>query len=176
MFNKKRLFALAAVMLASFLGVSAANAQGPGCPLTVASLQGTYSVIGNYGSNLAISLGSRYYDGNGNLTVTFLVNEPTVGSTTGARTIVTGTQKGTYTVNCNGTGTFTRILSTSNGITATAVDDFIITGAVRSLGGTGNIMIATTIIDAQETPSAIVPGGVFLTRVHTRLPDFSSNY
>ena len=170
MFNTKSLFVPAALMLAGFLGVSAANAQSltPTCPYTNASLQGSYAVIGYYGANVAIALGVRSYDGNGNLTATFLTNEPTAGSTTGARTIVTGTQTGTYTVNCNGTGTFKRILTQANGTTSTGVDDFIITGAIKLWTGQ---MIATTIIDVQEGPSTIVPGGVFLTRTHTRLPN-----
>jgi hypothetical protein len=144
----------------------AANAQSQKC-YTVASLQGNYSIVATYGANVAMSLGSRSYDGNGNLTGTFVVNEPTAGSTTGARTIATGTQAGTYTVNCNGTGQFTRVLMT-NGVSTNQVDDFVITSAVV-LGGQ---LIATAIADAQETPSAIVAGGIFVTRVHTRLPDF----
>jgi hypothetical protein len=47
-------------------------------------------------------------------------------------------------VNCNGTGTFIRVIK-SNGVTANTVDDFIITAATRSLGGYGNQMIATTL-------------------------------
>jgi len=171
MFNRKRLFIPAASILAAFLGVSVANAQGPSCPYTLTSLQGSYAVIGNYGANLAIALGTRSYDGNGNLSGTYIVNEPTAGSTTGARTIATGTQAGTYTVNCNGTGQFHRILTQANGTVTTGVDDFIITAAVRILGASGYVMLATTIVDAQETPSAIIPGGIFLTRTHTRLPD-----
>ena len=172
MFNKKRLFVPAALILASSLGVSAANAQSPTCPYTIASLHGYYSIVANYNANVAMSLGSRYLDGMGNLTGTFILNAPTTGSTTGARTITTGTNVGTYTVNCNGTGQFTRVLK-SNGITATQVDDFIITTATRSLGGYGNVMIATTIADADEVPSALIPGGLFVTRVHTRLPDLT---
>src|ERR1035441_2353165 len=87
MFNKKSLFVPAALILASFLGVSAANAQSSACPYTIASLKGTYAVIGNYGSNVAIALATRSLDGNGNLSGTSVINEPTPGSTTGARTI-----------------------------------------------------------------------------------------
>jgi hypothetical protein len=169
MFIKKSLSVPAALILAAFLGVSAASAQtapSTACPYTVASLQGGFAVIANYGANLAIALGVRSYDGKGNLTGSYLVNEPTTGSTTGARTITTGTQAGTYTVNCNGTGQFNRILTQANGTVSTGVDDFVITGATLSWSG---LMIATTIIDAQETPSSVVPGGVFVTRVHTRL-------
>ena len=85
MFSMKSLFAQAALILTSLLGVYAANAQT--C-FTVASLQGDYAVVGNYGANVAIAFAIRHLDGNGNLTATFVVNEPTAGSTTGARTIV----------------------------------------------------------------------------------------
>jgi len=30
--------------------------------------------------------------------------------------------------------------------------------------------IATSMEDAQETPSTLIPGGVFVTRVYTRVP------
>jgi hypothetical protein len=164
MFNKQ---SLAVLIFTSILGGSAANAQIAKC-YTLQSIQGNYAILGNYGANVAIALGVRNYDGNGNVTGTFTLNEPTAGSSTGARTIVTGTNVGTYTVNCNGTGKITRVLSTSNGITSVGVDDFVITAAVV-IGGQ---LIATTIVDAQQTPSAIVAGGIFLTRVHTRLPDY----
>jgi hypothetical protein len=169
MFSKKKsLFVPAALILTSFLGVSAASAQPP-C-YTTASLQGSYSIIGNYGANLAISLATEYLDGKGNLTRTAVINEPTPGSTTGDRTIVTTTQTGTYIVNCNGTGTFSRNGTSSNGIKIVGVDDFVITGAVVT-DGFGGTIVATTIVDAQRIPSLIVMGGIFLTRTHTRLPD-----
>ncbi len=166
MFHKRSLFVPAMLIFAGFLGASAANAQTQGC-FTVASLQGNYAIVGNYGANVAIALATRSYDGNGNLSGTFIVNEPTAGSTTGARTIVTGTQAGTYTVNCNGTGQFNRILTT-NGVSTIQVDDFVITGAILQAGH----LLATTIADASEVPSTIVAGGIFLSRVQTRLPDF----
>src|SRR5215469_12798997 len=164
MFSRKRLFVPAVLVFASFLGISDANAQ---LCFTLASLQGSYSVIGNYGSNIGIAFGTRYLDGNGNLTGTAVINGPTAGSATGARTITTATQAGTYTVNCNGTGQFNRILTAADGTKTNQVDDFIITGEIVQDGQ----LIATTILDAQQVPSAIVQGGVFLTRVHTRLPD-----
>jgi hypothetical protein len=64
---------------------------------TAASLKGTYAVLGTYGANVALALGVRQFDGNGNLTGTFTLNEPDPTSTTGGRKIVTGTQVGTYT-------------------------------------------------------------------------------
>ncbi|MGO9270502.1 MAG: hypothetical protein ACLQOO_09655, partial [Terriglobia bacterium] len=168
MFSKKDLFVPAALIFAGFFGVSAANAQNPyqQC-FTLQSLQGNYSIVTNYGAYVAFALSPRSYDGNGNLSGSFITNEPTAGSTTGARTLVTGTQVGTYTVNCNGTGRFIRTLTQSNGTVTTSVDDFIITGAVVQSGR----LLATTIVDVQETPSSIVPGGLFVTRTHNRMPD-----
>jgi hypothetical protein len=168
MFRMKSLSVPATLVFAGFLGASAVNAQNPyqQC-FTLASLQGNYSVIATYGAGVALALATRSYDGNGNLSGAFLTNEPTAGSTTGARTLVTGTQVGTYTVNCNGTGQFNRTLTQSNGTVTTSLDDFIVTGAVVQ----GGRLVATTIVDMQETPSAIVPGGVFVIRTHTRMPD-----
>jgi hypothetical protein len=134
---------------------------------TLASLQGTYAIIGTYGSHVAIALGLRHFDGNGNMTGTFTINEPTPGSTNGGRTIVTGTQVGTYTINCDGTGVITRTVMASNGTIATQMDDLLITAAVVK----HDHLLATGMADAQQVPSAIVPGGIFLTRAYTRLPD-----
>ena len=169
MFSKKRLFVPVALILSSFFGVSAANAQDPACPYTLASLQGSYSVLVNYGASVALGLQIQVLDGKGNLTRTGVLNQPTVGSATGARTVGTVSSKGTYTVNCNGTGTITRIVTRPDGTTASAVDDFIITEAIKWVGRPAS---ATTIVDAPRDPSVIIPGGVFVTRVHTRLPDF----
>jgi hypothetical protein len=166
MFTKKLIVPAVSIFM-SFLGASAANAQIPRC-YTASSLQGTYAVVGTYGANVAMGIGTRSYDGNGNLTGSSIVNEPTAGSTTGARTLVVATQAGTYTVNCNGTGQFKRLVTTNTGIAAIQVDDFVITAAVI-LGGQ---LVATAIMDTQEVPSAIVAGGIFLSRVQTRLPDF----
>jgi len=165
MFSKESLFVAAALIFTNFLGVSAANAQ-PTC-YTAASLQGSYAIVATYGANLAMALGVEYLDGNGNMTRTSVINEPMPGSTAGERTLIPTVQTGTYSVNCNGTGTFTRSITAANGVKAVAVDDFMITGAVATDG----TIIATTIADAQRAPSVIVPGGIFLTRSHTRLPN-----
>ena len=193
MFKKKRLFVSAVGVLLGLLAVSgsilltrrasAASPQGldlqenvtnagAPCEFGLASLQGQYAVIGTYADHIAESFGERYFDGNGNMTGTFLVNEPTEGSPTGARTIVTGTQKGTHTVNCNGTGVFTRTLTSSTGVITNQTDDFMIT-AGKHLPYVGmSILVATNLVDAQETPSAIVPGGAFLSRVYTRVSPY----
>jgi hypothetical protein len=165
---KKCVSVPALLMFTTFLGASAASAQVARC-YTLASLQGNYGVVVTYGANVAIAFGTRTYDGNGNMTGTFLINEATPGSTTPARTIITGTQVGTYTVNCNGTGQILRTLTQTNGTVTTAVDDFVITQATVS----GGQLIATSVTDAQEAPSgAIVAGGVLVFRVYTRLPAF----
>jgi hypothetical protein len=80
--------------------------------------------------------------------------------------MVTGTQLGTYTVNCDGTGVITRTVTASNGVTATQKDDFVITKATMR----DDRLIATALEDAQTASSAIVPGGSFLTRSYTRRP------
>jgi hypothetical protein len=173
MFSKKRLFVPAVSILTSFFGVSAANAQDPTCPYSLASLQGSYAVLVNYGAAVAIGLQIQVLDGKGNLTRTGVLNQPTAGSTTGARTVGTVSSTGTYTVKCNGIGTITRIVTRPDGSTASAIDDFIITGAIKVAGRPS---IATTVVDAQRDPSVILPGGVFVTRVHTRLPDIPIDY
>lgn len=166
MSNRKIWLVLAVCICFSILGVSAAQAEHPDC-YTVASLKGNYAVIGTYGANVALALAERYFDGNGNLTGTFLVNSPTAGSTTGARTIITGTQVGTYTVNCDGTGVITRTLTASNGVVSQQMDDFIITKATVK----EREFLALALVDVQRTPSTLVAGGIFLTRSYTRLPD-----
>jgi hypothetical protein len=173
MFNKKRLFVPAALILAGLIGVSKANAQDPTCPYTLASLQGSYAVIVNYGASVAIGLQTEVLDGKGNLTRTGVLNQPTAGSATGARTVGTVSSKGTYTLNCNGSGTITRVVTKPDGTTANAVDDFVITGSVIKWAFLP--AIGTTIVDAQRDPSVILPGGVFVTRVHTRLSDYVPN-
>jgi hypothetical protein len=179
MFSKKNLFVAAVSIFTIFFGVSAANAQDPGCQYNLASLQGSYAVIVNYGANVAIGLRIETLDGRGNLTSTGILNQPTPGSTTGERTVGTVLSTGTYTVNCDGTGVITRIVTRPDGTKASAVDDFVITRAIASENGRSENgrnwphprAIATTIVDAQRTPSVILSGGVFVTRVHTRLPD-----
>lgn len=169
MFTGKLLLTVTVSASILLFGNSAATAQDTAHCFDLASLQGDYAILGTYGANVAIALGKRYLDGKGNLTATFIVNKPTPGSTTGERTLVSGTQAGTYTVNCDGTGVVTRTLFVGTTQTQQA-DDFVITAAIVRDGH----KIATSIADAQRTPSAIVAGGIFLTRVYTRLPDLAT--
>ncbi len=167
----RRLYIPAAIFLASFLGVSAANAQDTSCRYNLASLQGKYAIVVTYLPTFAaVAIGTRTYDGAGNMTGTFIVNGPTTGSTTGARTVIKGTQKGTYTVNCDGTGVITRTTTLASGEITTYVDDFVITAAIWN--GT---IIASTIADVAENPttSGATPAGLYQTRVQSRLPSSS---
>lgn len=166
MSNKKSWLVPAVLILSSFLGVSSARAENPAC-YTLASLQGSWAVNADYGVKVAIALGQRYVDGNGNMTGVFVQNAPVVGDPTGARTITTGTQVGVYAVNCDGTGTLTRTVTSSTGVVTSPVDDFIITKAIVQKGQ----FIAIEIVDVQRTPSVLVPGGLLITRIHTRLPE-----
>lgn len=170
MFNHKRSFVPAALIVTVLLGVSTASAQDPACPYTLASLQGPYSVVITYGANVAQGLQTETLDGKGNVTRAGIINQPTAGSTTGARTIVPVTTAGTYKVNCDGTGTFTLTVTRPDGTTASASHDFMITSAIKQEGR----VIATTISDLQRDPSVIIPGGIFVSRVHTRLPEVLS--
>src|SRR6516165_3098313 len=167
MYKKKSWFIPNVLILCAVVGVSAAKAGEDGKCYTEASLKGTYAVVATYGANVALALALRQFDGQGNLTGTFTLNEPTPGSSTGARTIVTGKQVGTYAINCDGTGILTRTVTASNGVIATQMDDFIVTKAIVKDGH----LIATELEDMQRTPSAIVAGGIFLIRHYTRWPD-----
>jgi hypothetical protein len=167
MFNKSLLVSTMLVF-SGFLGVPAAKADDPQC-YTLASLKGNYGLITRYGNNgdhVAEALSVRHFDGNGNLMGTFVVNAPVVGSPTGDRRLIYGTAVGTYTVNCDGTGVIHRVLTTANG-TVTQSEDFLIVKAVIKDGQ----FLATEAVDMSREPSAIVPGGLFVTRTYTRRPD-----
>lgn len=154
------------LLLFVLFGASAAQAEGQQC-YTAASLKGTYGAVATYSANVALALAIRHFDGEGNLTGTFTLNAPVVGSPTGARTIITGTQVGTYVVNCDGTGTITRTLTSSTGVVTTQTDDFLITKAIEQ----GGHLLVTGLEDMTRVPSALVPGGLFVFRTYTRRPD-----
>lgn len=165
---KRITFAIASVcFVVSFAIAANAEDQDHHECYSLASLQGSYTIIGHYGDHLAIALTEGQFDGEGNFTSTFTVNEPDPTSTTGARKLVTGSQTGNYTINCDGTGVITRFVALTNGQTGTVVSDLIITKAVRSRSD-GGVLIATAVEDAQRTPSFIVPSGIFLTRTYSR--------
>jgi hypothetical protein len=156
-----------AVVLCGLFSIAAVGADTTSCPYTLASLVGNYAVTGTYGANVALALGTRTYDGKGNFTGPFIVNEPVTGSPKGDRKIVKGTLVATYKVNCDGSGTVHKHVVTNTGVNVYSNDHFTITGA-KWINGQ---LIATSTDEAQDTPSAIVLGGVFLIRHVTRLPD-----
>lgn len=159
------------IRLVTFLLTAAAAAAQAPTPTptcyTLESLEGSFAVIGSYGSNLAIALGIRYHDAYGKFKSTFINNQPATGSTTGARMLVNGINAGTYAINCDGSGVVTRVATLADGTTIPAFDDFVVTkGEMRN-----GKLIANEIVDAQRIPSGSVPGGVFLSRKYTRRPN-----
>jgi hypothetical protein len=131
---------------------------------TLASLRGDYGVTATYGANIARALGTQIFDGHGNLKGSAIVNQP---GANGTRIIVSISFTGTYTINSDGTGTMSLTIMLPNDKTANATEDFVVTrGKIRD-----RTPIATEIVDAQEQPSTVIPGGVFVTHTYTRRPD-----
>ena len=166
MYRMKNWFIPAVLITTGLVSIQLSAQNTAGC-YTLDSLQGSYGVVVTYGANVALGLQPEVLDGRGNLTRTGINNQPTVGSATGARTVANVTSTGTYSVNCNGTGTITRLVTRADGTTATASDDFLITQSIEKDGR----RIATAMVDAQQDPSVIVPGGIFVTRAHTLRPN-----
>ncbi len=163
MLNKKSWLVPAVLVSFGFLGPGTVNAADPQC-FTLASLQGSWTTITEYGAKVGVAYAQRNIDESGNMTGIFVQNQPVNGDPTGARLISNGTAQGVYKVNCDGTGTITRTVTSSLGIVTFPVDDFIITKAIVKR----KQLVATEILDAQRTPSALVPGGVFVTRIPNR--------
>ena len=167
MLNLKHYFIPSTLLFVTILGAATANAENPMC-YTLASLQGSWGGRTIYGAGTqAESIGQQFIDASGNLNRSYFLNAPVIGDPSGARTISTGTQTGTYTINCDGSGTITRVNTNSSGVVVTQIDNFFITAAEIKNGQ----FVATALIDAQQTPSALVPGGVFVFRLWTRLAD-----
>ncbi|MBV9503028.1 MAG: hypothetical protein JO138_26950 [Acidobacteriaceae bacterium] len=131
---------------------------------SLASLHGSYAMIGTYAANVARGLGLAEFDGRGAVNGSVLVNQPGPG---GTRTIVNVTFTGTYSVNHNGTGTMSLTVNLPNGTTQDVTEDFVITTAESR----GRLLLATAMIDAQEQPSVVLSGNVFVTHAYTRRPD-----
>jgi hypothetical protein len=131
---------------------------------TAASLHGDYAAVATYGADVARALGVQTLDGLGNVKGSAIVNQPGLN---GTRKIVSITFTGSYTVQSNGTGTMFLTINLPNGSTANATEDFVITSAKLRNG----IPIATEIVDAQEQPSTVIPGGVFVTHTYTLRPE-----
>ncbi|MGH9608352.1 MAG: hypothetical protein ACRD34_01650 [Bryobacteraceae bacterium] len=131
---------------------------------SLASLHGSYSMIGTYAANVGRGLGLIAFDGRGNATGSSLVNQP---GPNGTRTITNVTFSGTYSVSSNGTGTISLAVYLPNGSTQDVTEDF----AIRKAEARGGALIATAMTDAQEQPSVVLSGTVFVTHAYSRRPD-----
>jgi hypothetical protein len=64
---KTKVLMVAATIVTWFgFGIHAAKADETHC-YTVASLKGTYATVATYGAHVAVALGVRHFDGEGNL-------------------------------------------------------------------------------------------------------------
>jgi hypothetical protein len=126
-----------------------------------ASVRGDYAIVGIFAANVAQELGTMKVDGLGNFEGSSIVNAP---GANGERIVVNVTFTGTYTVNSDGTGVDSFTATLPDESTVTRTEDFVITKA-QVIGG---VPIATEIVAAVREPSAVVPGGVFLTHIYTR--------
>lgn len=129
-----------------------------------ASLSGNYAFVGTYAANIAANFGVVTFDGMGSAKGAVTVNQP---GPAGSRTIVKVTLSGTYTVQSDGTGTIQFTVSLPSGTTSDVTEDFVITRA-KNRNGT---LLATSIFEAQEQPSVIISGDVFVVHNYTRRPD-----
>lgn len=163
---------LTLLALTSFVwaGQSTLNGQDSGDALqehhgySLASLNGSYAIVGTYAGLVASNLGVVTFDGRGTLKGSAIVNQP---NPDGSRNIVNVGLTGTYTVNNDGTGTILFTVARPDGSTANVTEDFVITRAESQHG----ILIATSIFDAQEQPSVIISGNIYVTHAYTRRPD-----
>ena len=94
-----------------------------------------------------------------------LANQP---GPNGSRAIVDVILAGTYSVNSDGTGTMSVTVTQPNGASSNVTEDFVITSA----GLRNGILLATSIVDAQQQPSVILSAGnVFVSHTYSRRPD-----
>src|SRR5262245_16819690 len=128
-----------------------------------ASLSGTYARVGTYEGNIAANLGVVVFDGQGTAKGSATVNQPGPG---GSRKIVNVGLDGTYSVNSDGTGTIHFTITLPSG-TSDITEDFVITKSEIRNG----TLIATSVFEAQEQPSVVISGDVFVSHVDTRRPD-----
>lgn len=166
MIQQTRLILMIVSIVGGLISPAAVNAQGTKC-FTRESLQGSWATVVTYGSTLGVALAQGTVDADGKLNRTYVQNFPNAESATGERRILTGVNVGTIDVKCDGTGIITRVTTSSTGNVSNQIDDFLITGSIEKDGK----LIATQFTDAAKVPSSALPGGVFFSRIHTRLPD-----
>jgi polyisoprenoid-binding protein YceI len=158
--------ALAAVISGSFSVLAGKSSDGssPHLEYSQASLSGNYARVGTYEGNIAANWGVVVFDGQGAAKGSATVNQPGPG---GSRTIVKVVLDGTYSVNSDGTGTIQYMLTLPGGTTSAITEDFVITKSEKRNG----TLIATSIFEAQEQPSVVFSGNVFVSHVDTRRSD-----
>ena len=127
---------------------------------TLASFCGDYGIVATYGANVARALGSQKVDGRGAFSGAALVNQPGPNNT---RTITNIGISGTYTMNSDGTGIMTVLVTLPGGGTATVKEDFVITKS-KVVDG---VAIATEVQDAQQVPSAVIDNTSLIYHTYT---------
>jgi hypothetical protein len=149
---------------AVFAGQGRGDASSHHHEYSLASLNGNYAFVGTYAANIASNLGVVTFDGGGDAKGSVLVNQP---AENGSRTIVKVGLTGTYSVNGDGTGTVSFTVIFADGHSSDVTEDFVITRAELRDG----TLLATSIFEAQEQPSVVLSGDVFVTHTYTRRPD-----
>jgi hypothetical protein len=148
----------------AFSGQDRSDAQWQHSGYSLASLNGNYAFVGTYAGLVASNLGVVTFDGLGTVKGSVIVNQP---NPDGSRAIVKVGLTGTYSVKGDGTGTILFAVTLPEGTVANVTEDFVITRAEAR----GGRLIATSIFEAQEQPSVILSGDVFVTHTLTRRPD-----
>lgn len=165
--------ALVLLVLASLIGAGAStpfagqdgsDAPGEAGSYSLESLKGNYAVVGTYAGMVASDLGVLTFDGLGRVKGSAIVNQP---DPDGLRAIIDVSITGTYSVKSDGTGTMSLAVALPDGSAPNVTEDFVITKAESQRG----TLLATSIFDAQEQPSVILSGNVFVTHTYTRRPD-----
>lgn len=131
---------------------------------SVASIKGTYAFVGTYAGRVAANWGVVTFDGLGSVKGSVTVNQPNAD---GTRNIVKVGLAGTDTVNPNGTGNVSFVVTFPDGHTANVTEDLVITKAEVHQG----MLIATAMFEAQEQPSVVLSGKIFVTHTYSRIPD-----
>ncbi|HET9177341.1 MAG TPA: hypothetical protein VFQ24_03200 [Terriglobia bacterium] len=131
---------------------------------STASINGSYAFVGTYAGLVASSFGVVTFNGLGSARGSVIVNQP---NSDGSRNIVTVGLAGTYFVNRDGTGTLSYLVTFPDGRTANVTEDLLITKAEMRRG----MLTATSMFEAQEQPSVVLSGEVYVTHTYTRRPD-----
>ena len=162
------LLLLTSVIRPGFSRALAGQDRNDGSPehrgYSVESVNGSYAFIGTYAGLVASSFGVVTFNGAGRVKGSLMVNQP---NPDGSRSIVNVGIAGTYSVNPDGTGTNSLVVTLPDGHTANVTEDLVIRKAEVDRG----VLTATSIFEAQEQPSVVLSGDVYVTHTYTRRPD-----